>query len=117
MQSDAVLANFGKTKLGNDAARRVDLELVANLGVRRGELESAQALVETGFLLVADCFQHGELGALVIDELCLDVGGFSGRRTCLKVNAAWHAPDQVAALGVEIDEQLVQDDRDGSDQR
>src|SRR5262249_30851591 len=82
------------------------------------EGDAAVALVDARLLIVAQ--RRGVGGdrlASAVHNVAADVGRLIERRPRLEIDAVRHASDQLASLGVEVDEQLLERDRDRLRQR
>ena len=100
--------------LGPD--RLVDQQLVRLPGFRR-ELEPAHALVDARLGGVGQRLGLGDHAAGLVHDAALEVGRLAERRADLEVDAVDGPGHQVAALGVELDRQLLERDRDRLDER
>src|SRR5262249_13804128 len=96
-----------------DPRGRVDFQFVSPPGLGHEAAKGADALVH-GRLVRH--FHRGDLGpddvAPFVHNLAADLGRLAERRPRLEVNRVRHAGDEVAPDGVELDLQLLEDDRD-----
>ena len=114
LRAHAFLAGVARPlAVGLRPDRVVDFQLVFLAGERR-QLENTHALVDAGILLISQGVNivHQRL-AVAIDQMGLEVGSFVDGGADLEIDPVGHAGNQVAAFGIQLDQELLEHNGDG----